>query len=786
MLVLFGDVLFHTHIQRLAQCIADTDGMPLSAAYASMLRGIRPLATRGYAVANLESPIADGALGTSFVYGFSAPPAACQALRDVGIDLVSVANNHALDGGADGVRETCAHVDACGMARVGARLLSGAEHGHVAHIDGRSVCILGLTYGTNGATDTEAQLVEPADACAAVRAASATCDTLVLLLHWGIEYANAPTETQRRVAHALCNAGADVIAGAHPHVLQPVETVVATDGRRCLVLYSLGTLLSACATVETQTAAAALVDWDDEGRPCLGMVPLSVENYYWPRYGKRVFAATIIDHVGGPLSHWQHARRILGDQFLVPSEDDALATGVRCRRVLTSSFVQIECVPEVEYARANCNARSTHHADVADEDTSFTAAMDKECVSSAAIEGDDGHAIEQDDDVLIEAKHALSLQSAPFRTLACFPRFVLLHVADGAVDVTRFTAALQRVLHDHFPYLYGRVATGALRVHPDTSHVVVRSTKCATPVRPRLWTFEGRRSLFRRPFFQDDSAACEIQMVAAADCTVFAVGANHTVATSLTVADLLARTLSVTGTDEGSGVPWVDPLVGMPPAPTAWTGARNPDAPLPSSRRRMDHAGDHWSFAPGAEVCELVFVLPDTPRAARAAAVCCRLRMCAADAPSDALRCTQVINVDAVRSLPSNRACSPIVQQHIDIDAEIARGGSLDTLTQLIADWLHGVKASTRRRSHWMTSETDVSWHDGRARVRMNAQHTLPGSGAYLRMKPPEEWEALAFAHDGELRIHFGVPYTASAAVVRHLATLPGARMLGQHVFDRK
>jgi poly-gamma-glutamate synthesis protein (capsule biosynthesis protein) len=83
-----------------------------------------------------------------------------------------------------------------------------------------------------------------AQVLAAVKAARSQCDLLVVSIHWGIEYAPAPRPEDVDLAHKIFEAGASVIVGHHPHVLQPVETYRTSDGRNTVVFYSLGNFLS--------------------------------------------------------------------------------------------------------------------------------------------------------------------------------------------------------------------------------------------------------------------------------------------------------------------------------------------------------------------------------------------------------------------------------------------------------------------------------------------------------------------------------------------------------------
>jgi len=85
---------------------------------------------------------------------------------------------------------------------------------------------------------------DEAQVLATIKAARAQCDFLVVSIHWGIEYAPAPRPDDVELAHKMLDAGASVIVGHHPHVLQPVETYRTADGRNTVIFYSLGNFLS--------------------------------------------------------------------------------------------------------------------------------------------------------------------------------------------------------------------------------------------------------------------------------------------------------------------------------------------------------------------------------------------------------------------------------------------------------------------------------------------------------------------------------------------------------------
>ncbi len=124
----------------------------------------------------------------------------------------------------------------------------------------------------------------------AVKQARLKCDLLVVSIHWGIEYASAPRPEDVETAHKMLEAGASVIVGHHPHVLQPVETWRTADGRNAVIFYSLGNFLSN----QSRTYVDGLMP-DKDGDPRDSMIGLfsAVRKDYGPA-GVRVE----LGHVG--------------------------------------------------------------------------------------------------------------------------------------------------------------------------------------------------------------------------------------------------------------------------------------------------------------------------------------------------------------------------------------------------------------------------------------------------------------------------------------------------------
>jgi poly-gamma-glutamate capsule biosynthesis protein CapA/YwtB (metallophosphatase superfamily) len=190
---------------------------------------VRPwLAEADLAFANLESPLTTMPQIASG-YDLRAAPQAITALHAAGFDIMSLANNHALDAGEAGRAETGATLSAAGIA--------GVVERETGHLVSRQAPYPSLVYELLAFDDSTVPLDLEAASCM-VAAAKEEADLIIVSAHWGGEYQAAPSPHQQSIAQALARAGADLIIGHGPHVLQPVERVGQT-----LVAYSLGNLL---------------------------------------------------------------------------------------------------------------------------------------------------------------------------------------------------------------------------------------------------------------------------------------------------------------------------------------------------------------------------------------------------------------------------------------------------------------------------------------------------------------------------------------------------------------
>ena len=195
------------------------------------------------AVVNLETPLSTRGAPVPKTYTFRGPPEMAARLVEAGVDVANLANNHGLDYGPVALLDTLDHAAAVGLHVVGAGPDATAAYAPaLVETPAGTVAVVGLTRvlhtRTWEATPTRAGLASAYDeaaAVAAVQAAEALADHVVVAIHWGAELADCPNADQRHLARLLVDAGADVIAGHHPHVLQGVQPL-----RGGLVVYSLG------------------------------------------------------------------------------------------------------------------------------------------------------------------------------------------------------------------------------------------------------------------------------------------------------------------------------------------------------------------------------------------------------------------------------------------------------------------------------------------------------------------------------------------------------------------
>jgi poly-gamma-glutamate capsule biosynthesis protein CapA/YwtB (metallophosphatase superfamily) len=214
--------------------------------------GLRPLLeTADLVVANLEGPIARTAerrpkeppKGGGRRWWMRSRPPVAGAMARAGIGVVSLANNHVMDYGAEGLAETMERLDRAGIAHLGAGADAATAHrplvldcggmrlGFVAAVQSYAMDVRDGIYAAEGRPGPA--LLEPERLSADLAATRAECDVAIAVVHWGRNY-HPVTRLQAELAHAIAPS-AHLVVGHHSHTAQPVELVEGTP-----VLYGLG------------------------------------------------------------------------------------------------------------------------------------------------------------------------------------------------------------------------------------------------------------------------------------------------------------------------------------------------------------------------------------------------------------------------------------------------------------------------------------------------------------------------------------------------------------------
>jgi poly-gamma-glutamate capsule biosynthesis protein CapA/YwtB (metallophosphatase superfamily) len=179
-------------------------------------------------IVNLETSVTTRGTPQPKEFHFRAPPAAYQALKAAGVDVVTVANNHSLDYGRAGLSDTLSYAKQAGMPVIGAGdNATQAYAPYIATVKGVRIAFLAFSQVTELAdewlaTDSRSGIAEAFDtqrAVAAVKAARQQADIVIVYPHWGQEGNDCPIDVQRDFARAMADAGAAAVVGTHAHLL---------------------------------------------------------------------------------------------------------------------------------------------------------------------------------------------------------------------------------------------------------------------------------------------------------------------------------------------------------------------------------------------------------------------------------------------------------------------------------------------------------------------------------------------------------------------------------------
>lgn len=204
------------------------------------------------AIGNLETTVAGSNRGYSGYPKFNSPAEIISAVKNAGFDVLTNANNHSMDRGASGVMATIRQLDRAGLRHTGTAS-SWAERSKYLLVDikGIKVAILAYTYGTNGIIIPKGQkylvnlinIPQIKEDIREVRALGA--DVVLVSPHFGTEYSRSPGPKEKELVEQIFKAGADIVAGSHPHVLQAMARRDPQREEGMFLAYSLGNFISA-------------------------------------------------------------------------------------------------------------------------------------------------------------------------------------------------------------------------------------------------------------------------------------------------------------------------------------------------------------------------------------------------------------------------------------------------------------------------------------------------------------------------------------------------------------
>ncbi len=202
------------------------------------------LAKADLVVANLEGPISNLGKSAGHLYSFRADPRASQGLKNAGIDVLSVANNHLFDYGSVAFVDTLKNLREAGLNYVGGgNNWTEAHQGNYQEINGVKITLLAYTDllpEDEAASGNQAGFayLDLDQMAQDIKAAKAKSDLVLVSFHWGQEYETRHNKQQEKVALAAIAAGADLIVGHHPHVVQDIDVYGGVS-----VAYSLGNFI---------------------------------------------------------------------------------------------------------------------------------------------------------------------------------------------------------------------------------------------------------------------------------------------------------------------------------------------------------------------------------------------------------------------------------------------------------------------------------------------------------------------------------------------------------------
>lgn len=253
------------------------------------------------AFANLESPFTENGTPFEKKFTFKVHPKYVSGLIDAGIDVVTLANNHILDFGLEGLANTIATLDSAGILFCGAGMAKqDAQAPAIFKTNGFRIAVLGysMTFPEEfWASDTSGGTNYPYEKNLerSIQQCNSIADFTVVTFHWGRESTFFPKEYQKRFAHRSIDLGADLVLGHHPHVLQGLEIY-----KNRLIAYSLGNYAFSSYSTKATESMILKTFLNEDGLFYAKIFPMCVDNYkidFQPKIVTGAKADTILAHL---------------------------------------------------------------------------------------------------------------------------------------------------------------------------------------------------------------------------------------------------------------------------------------------------------------------------------------------------------------------------------------------------------------------------------------------------------------------------------------------------------
>lgn len=261
-LIAVGDVLIHESVYKDALLSNGTYD------FHKMFTEVEPIIKKyDLKFCNQESTIGGSALGISGYPSFNSPDEIGDEVVNLGFNLISLANNHALDKGEDAIKYSNSYWKTKSVITSGTYSnMNERDTINVYEKNGIKYAFLAYTTISNRTPNNEyiLNMYSASRAKKDIESIKGKVDVIIVSMHWGVEDTNTPTESQRQIAEYLSSLGVNLIIGHHPHVVQTVEYVNDT-----LVIYSLGNFISNQLSLTLNNGIGLMVGVDivvDEGK----------------------------------------------------------------------------------------------------------------------------------------------------------------------------------------------------------------------------------------------------------------------------------------------------------------------------------------------------------------------------------------------------------------------------------------------------------------------------------------------------------------------------------------